>query len=41
MIFHFQLKPPDMLTQYRAVGFLKARYLPSGESIQRGNFIAN
>ncbi len=40
MTSQWELPPPETLTQYRAVGFLKARYSPSVEYIQRGSFIA-
>ncbi|MGK7873504.1 MAG: hypothetical protein AB4426_09370 [Xenococcaceae cyanobacterium] len=33
------LKPPDTPTQYRAVGFLRATYLPSADKFQRGTLV--
>ena len=35
------LKPPDTPTQYRAVGFLHAQYLPSAENFLRGTLVTD
>ncbi len=35
------LKPPDTPTQYRAVGFLHAKYLPSAENFLRGTLVTD
>ena len=35
------LKPPDTPTQYRAIGFLHAKYLPSAENFLRGTLVTD
>ncbi len=35
------LKPPDTPTQYRAVGFLRAQYLPSADKFRQGTLVTD
>ncbi len=33
--------PPDTPTQYRAVGFLRARYLPNADKFRQGTLVTD